>query len=256
MKVAGIQHDIVWEDAAATHARVAPRIAAAAAEGAELVVLTEMFSTGFSMNTEVIAQPVAGPSATFLADQAAEHGVWIAGSISTDPGDGGLAANRFHLVSPDGSTTTYDKIHPFTFAAEDEHYRAGDSFVAQEVAGVRLSLFVCYDLRFADEFWAVGPDTDCFVIVANWPAARSHHWSSLLVARAIENQCYVVAVNRVGFGGAKKSLEYSGDSVIIDPLGRTIAAATPGAEETILADVDPSEVVAVRDRFRFLQDRR
>ncbi|MEP6660111.1 MAG: nitrilase-related carbon-nitrogen hydrolase, partial [Acidimicrobiales bacterium] len=112
--------------------------------------------------------------------------------------------------------------------------------------------FVCYDLRFADEFWALAHDTDCYLIVANWPESRRHHWQSLLVARAIENQAYVVGVNRVGEGGR---LGYSGDSRIIDPLGEVIAGGAR-TEATLIAEVDPAMVRDVRARFPFLQDRR
>ena len=121
------------------------------------------------------------------------------------------------------------------------------------VEGLRLGLFVCYDLRFADEFWAVAPATDCYVVVANWPAARRHHWRSLLVARAIENQAYVVGVNRVGVDG--NGLEHAGDSMIVDPLGEVLASAA-GGETVLVADVDPAVVAGVRARFPFLADRR
>ena len=121
-----------------------------------------------------------------------------------------------------------------------------------EVKGLRLSLFVCYDLRFADEFWGLAHGTDAYLIVANWPATRRVHWSSLLRARAIENQAYVVGVNRVGTGGG---IDYSGDSAVIDPLGEVLASAA-GSETILLADLDGEVVVETRDRFRFLQDRR
>jgi predicted amidohydrolase len=112
--------------------------------------------------------------------------------------------------------------------------------------------FVCYDLRFADDFWITGPGTDLFLVVANWPASRRRHWSSLLVARAIENQCYVVGVNRVG---TADGLVYSGDSAIIDPAGDILVTAS-GVETVLTADVDAATVTDVRTRFPFLQDRR
>ncbi len=118
--------------------------------------------------------------------------------------------------------------------------------------GLRVTPFVCYDLRFADDFWARGPDTDLFLVVANWPAARRRHWSSLLVARAIENQCFVAGVNRVG---TADGLDYTGDSAIIDPLGEVLVSAA-GVETVLVADVDAGVVAGVRSRFPFLQDRR
>jgi len=253
VRVAAIQHDIVWEDAPATHEHVAPLIAKAASDGARLVVLTEMFSVGFTMATDRVAQPADGPSARFLFEQATTHGVWLAGSIpcrATTEGD--KPTNRMLLVSPDGVVAHYDKLHPFSFAGEDEHYAPGDATITVGVDGVRVTPFVCYDLRFANVFWDVAAGTDLYLVVANWPDARRHHWTALLTARAIEDQAYVVGVNRVGTGGG---LSYAGDSVILDPMGAVLAAA--GSDETLIAaDVDPAVVTDVRARFPFLADRR
>lgn len=252
MKVAAVQHDIVWEDREANFARLGPQIAAAAGAGARLVVLTEMFSTGFTLDVDRMAEPVDGPSATFLREQAATHGVWVCGSAPERTEGDDLPHNVLVLAGPDGSVHRYRKIHPFSYAREHERFGAGDAFVTVEVEGVRVSLFVCYDLRFADEFWALAHDTDLYVVVANWPESRRHHWRSLLVARAIENQAYVVGVNRVGDGDG---FEYSGDSRIVDPLGEVLAAGAR-TEALLVAEVDPAEVTRVRGRFPFLQDRR
>jgi predicted amidohydrolase len=252
MKVAAIQHDIAWEDPRATFLHVQPMVEQAAAEGARLIVLTEMFSTGFSMDTESIAEPVDGPSTRFLAEQAQHHGVWMAASLPERPEGQALPFNRLVLVAPDGTTHRYAKIHPFSYAREQERFAPGDVHVTVDVEGVRVSLFVCYDLRFADEFWALAHDTDCYLVVANWPESRREHWRALLVARAIENQAYVVGANRVGTGGG---LDYVGDSRIVDPLGEVLAEAT-GEEAVLIADVDPARVTEVRTKFPFLADRR
>jgi omega-amidase len=252
VRVSGIQHDIVWEQPDANFARLAPMIANAAAGGARLIVLTEMFSTGFSMATDRIAEPEAGPSVAFLVEQARAHGVWVCGSAPVRAGDADRPANRLVLAAPDGSLRHYDKIHPFSYGREHEHYAAGSSFLTVDIEGLRVSGFVCYDLRFADEFWALAPDTDCYVVVANWPASRRAHWKALLVARAIENQAYVVGVNRVGEG---RNLAYAGDSMIVDPLGEVLASAAQ-TETTISANVDAAQVAKVRAEFPFLQDRR
>jgi omega-amidase len=257
VKVAAVQHDIVWEDRQATFARLAPQVARAAAAGAELVLLSETFSTGFSM-TPGIGEPEDGPSAAFLAGQAAEHGVWVGGSCpEIAPGAGGGAAalpyNSFVLAGPDGTVHRYRKLHPFTHGGEHERFRAGDGPVTVTVDGVRITPFICYDLRFADVFWQAARDTDLYVVVANWPAARRLHWQALLQARAIENQAYVVGCNRVGTAG--DGTEHAGDSRIISPTGELLATAA-GIETILLADVDPAEVAATRDRFRFLADRR
>jgi predicted amidohydrolase len=256
LKVAAIQHDIVWHDREANFTRLAPAIAAAAGCGARLVVLTETFSTGFSFDTSGIGEDEGGPSSTFLADVAATHGIWVGGScpeIAADaPADDRRPSNVFVLAGPDGSQNRYRKIHPFSHAGEERYVRAGTDFVTVDVEGVRCSLFVCYDLRFADEFWGLARDTDAYLVVANWPAKRRRHWSSLLRARAIENQAYVIGVNRVGAGGG---LDYSGDSAIIDPLGDVLVTAA-SIETTLVADLDPAVVASTRDHFRFLQDRR
>lgn len=261
MRIAAVQHDIVWVDRDANFARLAPRVAAAAAGGADLVLLTETFSTGFAVDSPDLAEPEGGPSAQFLAEAAAAHSVWVGGSCpeipaGSDPADT-RPANSFVLAGPDGTVHRYHKTHPFTFSNEDQYFRAGESVrtVALDIGGepVRVSMFVCYDLRFADCFWDVGLDTDVFLVPANWPESRRHHWQSLLTARAIENQAYVVGCNRVGH--APNGLNYVGDSRIIDPLGENLAAGAQG--ETILfADVNPATVAEVRDRFRFLPDRR
>lgn len=254
MKVAVIQHDIAWEAPQQTHDRVRPMIHAAADDGARLVVLTEMFATGFSMASDRIAEPPEGPSTAFLAEQATAVGAWVCASVPTRDVVGALPVNRFVLAGPHGQLHHYDKLHPFTYAGEHEHYRGGDTSITVEVEeGLRLTPFVCYDLRFADDFWALAPHTDVYVVVANWPASRAVHWQTLLRARAIENQAYVVGANRVGQGNG---IDYRGDSCIVDPFGELLAVANPGVEQTITADVDAARVRDVRARYPFLRDRR
>jgi predicted amidohydrolase len=255
--VAALQHDIVWEDPNANFTRLAPMIESAAADGARLIVLTETYSTGFSSRTDHIAEPVDGPSTRFLAAQASTHGVWLCGSLpERRPGDA-RPVNCLVLAGPGGELHRYAKLHPFTHAGEHERFASGDAPVTVDVEGVRCSLFVCYDLRFADDFWPLAPATDCYVVVANWPAARRTHWSILLRARAIENQAYVVGVNRAGSGGG---LDYAGDSAVIGPFGEELAVAPDagdvGPEVALVADVDPAHVADVRARYPFLADRR
>lgn len=249
--VAAVQHDIVWEQPAENFVRLAPKIARAAADGARLVVLAEMYSTGFSMHTERTAEPVDGPSAQFLVDQARTHHVWVCASVPEQTDAHEHPYNQLILAGPDGTTHRYAKIHPFTYGREREHFATGTDFLTVDVEGVRCSFFVCYDLRFADEFWALAPQTDCYVVPANWPAARAHHWTTLLRARAIENQAYVVGVNRVGTGGR---LHYDGDSMIVDPFGDVVEAGH--GEMTLTGIVDPERVRTVRSEYPFLQDRR
>lgn len=260
MKVAAVQHDIVWCDRRANFDRLAPRIAAAADEGARLVVLSETFSTGFAVGSDDFAEPEDGPSSEFLRATAVRHGIWLAGScpeIPAAPSTGSSStdrrpANTLVLADPTGDVNRYRKIHPFTYGGEDRHVRPGTDLVTVRVDDLRVSLFVCYDLRFADEFWQLALDTDVYLVPANWPASRREHWSTLLRARAIENQAYVIGCNRVGEGGG---LQYSGDSLIVDPFGEILAEGHH-EECTLLADITAERVADVRDRFRFLPDRR
>ena len=251
MKVAVVQHDIVWEDKDANFAHLAPMIGSAAGTGARLVVLSETFSTGFSMRTERTAEPEGGPSSQFLASQAKEHGVWVCGSCPEVADGAERPRNTLVLAAPDGTTHRYRKIHRFAYGGEDRSFDAGSERVTVEVEGLRVSLFVCYDLRFADDWWALAADTDAYVCVANWPEARRAHWSALLRARAIENQAYVIACNRVGSGG---KLDYAGDSAVIDPLGEALATGSR-TEALLVADVTPERVADVRSSLPFLADR-
>jgi predicted amidohydrolase len=252
MRIAAVQHDIVWEDRDANFGRLASQVAGAVGAGAELVLLTETFSTGFSM-TPGIGEPEGGPSSQFLRDRAAEHGVWVAGTCPEIAEGEELPYNSFVLAGPDGTTHRYRKLHPFTHAGEHERFRAGEKPVTLQIGDLRVTPFVCYDLRFADVFWKAAPETDVYLVPANWPSPRRLHWQALLQARAIENQAYVVGCNRVGAAG--DGTEHVGDSRIVSPMGELLATAA-GVETIVLADVDPAEVTATRDRLRFLPDRR
>ena len=258
MRVAVVQHDPVWEDAAATCDQLTPVVAAAAAAGSRLVVLPEMFAVGFSMRTEVTGEPEDGPTVTWMREQAATHDVWVLGSVPERRDDDPRPRNCCHVVSPDGETVArYDKVYRFTYAGEDEHVApqqlpADGELVTVEIEGVRVTPIICYDLRFADLTWKAAERTDCFVVPASWPAPRREHWRTLLRARAIENQAWVVAANRVGHDDG---LDYAGDSAVIDPMGRVVAEAA--LRPTMLfAEVDAATVTATRDAYRFMADRR
>jgi predicted amidohydrolase len=261
LTVAAVQHDIAWNDRDANFDRLAPKIAGAVACGAQLVLLTETFSTGFGFGSAGFESEITGgPSSQFLGEQAKEHGVWVGGScpeIHPDaPDDDQRPSNCFVLAGPDGTQHRYRKIHPFSHAGEERFVRAGTDLVTVAVEGFRVSMFVCYDLRFADEFWELAPDTDLYLVPANWPEKRREHWMPLLTARAIENQAYVVGVNRVGAaGGEGGTLTYAGDSRIVDPAGELLATASR-SESILLAEISTERVAEIRDHFRFLPDRR
>ncbi len=248
MKVGLVQFDIAWEDAAENHRRVAKRLEEAAGLGARLAILPEMFCTGFSMDAARIAQSPGGSTEAFLKRQASALGLWVIGSIA----EAGEPAprNTALIVSPDGGVQRYSKIHPFTYAGEHRHYAPGDRIVTVEIDGVRVTPFICYDLRFPEPFRVAAAGTDLFVVVANWPEPRREHWRTLLRARAIENQAFVAGVNRVGDGG---KLHYAGDSALIDPLGEAIAEA--GDEEAVLVgEIEVERVRRGREHFPVLAD--
>jgi predicted amidohydrolase len=252
MKVAVVQVDTAWADRDANFAQLDPLVETAASNGASLVLLTEMFSTGFVVDRSDIGEPEGGVSSQFLTQMAAQHNIWIGGSCPEVTKDDHRPFNSFVLVSPQGEQHRYHKIHPFTFGGEDTHFRPGTDFVTVDVDGIRVTLFVCYDLRFADEFWKTAKDTDVYLVPGNWPASRREHWMALLRARAIENQVFVIGCNRIGTGGG---LTYAGDSRVINPLGEVIAEALDQAI-ILYADISAEEVKTVRTTFPFMQDRR
>jgi predicted amidohydrolase len=211
-----------------------------------------MFSTGFVVDRDDIGEPLDGPSSQFLSTMAKEHNVWVAGSCPEISDDDARPFNSLVVASPHGIENRYNKIHPFTYGGEHNHFRAGDSHQSVTAHGVRISLSVCYDLRFADEYWAQAHNTDLYIVPANWPASRREHWMTLLKARAIENQAYVIGCNRVGDGGG---LHYAGDSMIINPLGEVLAMGAD-SQTILFADIDPEVVLTTRTKFPFLQDRR
>lgn len=250
MKVALIQLDIAWEDPAENHRRAERRIREAAALGATLVVLPEMFTCGFSMRAAELAEPEGGPTEQWMTEVASGMDVWILGGIPQQSSAG--PRNRAVLVSPSGAIQRFTKLHPFSFADEPAHYAAGDELVTWNVEGLRVTPFICYDLRFPEIFRQQVDQTDLYVVIANWPERRRAHWQALLLARAIENQAFVAGVNRVGDGDG---MHYSGDSALISPWGERLAG---GAEQegVFVAEVTAVAVADARERFPVLKDRR
>ena len=250
MKVALVQLDTVWEDVPASRARAAPLLERAAREGARLAVLPEMYSTGFSMHPERVAEPPGGPSEAFLVERARALGLFLLASVPQK--DGGRPRNVALLVAPDGAVTRYAKIHPFSFAGEDRVYEAGAGIVTAEVEGVRVTPFVCYDLRFPEPFRLAADRTDLFAVVSNWPERRQAHLTALLQARAIENLAYVVGVNRTGEGDG---VRYVGRSAAFSPWGERLVEADE-SQCVVFCDVDPAVVARARETFPALRDRR
>ncbi|HSB63161.1 MAG TPA: nitrilase-related carbon-nitrogen hydrolase [Thermoanaerobaculia bacterium] len=257
MRVALLQMDLAWEDWKANHARAAKLLKRAADAGADLALLPEMFATGFSMDGAKIAQPPGGPSERWLRGVARGLGLHlVAGLAETCDAAGAPSAlprNNALWVTPEGEVARYTKLHPFSFAGENETFAPGENVVTWEIGGVRVTPQVCYDLRFPEPFRLAADGTDLFAVVANWPERRRAHWQLLLKARAIENLCYVAGVNRVGDDG--KGFHHAGDSAVISPWGETLASAAE-IETVLLVDVDPAAVADARAKFPVLKDRK
>lgn len=246
MKTTILQLDIEW---AAPQANI-ERANRAIDEnpGSDLYVLPEMFSTGFCTNPEGVAEPIEGPSLNWMKSKAVQTNAAIAGSVAVS--DGERYFNRFYFVKPSGQVVWYDKRHLFTYGGEHLHFTAGEERVVVEWRGVRILLEVCYDLRFP--VWARNRgDYDMILYVASWPVPRIAVWSALLVARAIENQCYVAGVNRVG---SDPACQYNGGSVIIDPYGATLACCANERECAASATIDMPLLEAFRQKFPVLND--
>jgi predicted amidohydrolase len=243
-----VQPDIVWEDKAANMQQYEQMINSITGSR-HVVVLPEMFSTGFSMAPERLAEPMEGPSVTWMAEMAVKHKCILTGSLILE--EEGKYFNRMLWAQPNGVISYYDKRHLFAYAHEDKHYKAGDTRVIAQVNGWKINLQVCYDLRFP--VWArnQGEEYDILLYVANWPEARSLAWKTLLQARAIENQCYVVGVNRVGQD--PKGNNYSGDSSVFGPLGEKIwqHSGTPACHTITL---EKKQLEETRGKFPFLND--
>ncbi len=231
LRVTLIQADLAWQDPATNRRNLAAHFRGLAGH-TDLIVLPEMFTTGFSMAADSLAETMAGATVGWLREEAAAIGCAITGSLIVE--ENGRHYNRLVWATPDGNLAHYDKRHLFRMAREQEHYAAGNRRLVVELKGWRLCPLVCYDLRFPVWSRSRG-DYDVLLYVANWPARRRAAWSALLRARAIENVCYVVGVNRVGKDGNGAS--YSGDSVALDFLGQVLGGDRDGDfVETVVLD--------------------
>lgn len=238
-----VQSMLHWEDAEANRAMFGDMLSTLKGM-TDLIVLPEMFTTGFSMRSTELAEDMSGPTVAWMTEQAKATNAAIYGSVIIT--EGGHAFNRGLFVTPEGSVTVYDKRHLFRFASETDHYRAGTERVIVEWRGWRILLQICFDLRFP-VFARNRGDYDAILYVANWPEARRFPWSQLLIARAIENQCYVAGVNRVGMDG--KGIHYSGDSVVVDPRGATIASVEPAHEGLATVNLEWGALEDFRAKF-------
>lgn len=237
-----------WEDAAANRAMLAAKLSPLKGT-TDLVLLPEMFTTGFSMRSAEMAEDMEGPTVAWLREQASWLDAALYGSVIIREGE--RCFNRGLFVTPEGAITVYDKRHLFRFADETSHYAAGKERVVVHWRGWRLLLQICFDLRFP-VFARNRGDYDAILYVANWPEARRYPWSQLLIARAIENQCCVLGANRVGMDG--KGIHYTGDSVAIDPKGAVIASCAPSQECAVTCVLDGDALAEFRQKFPVAQE--
>jgi predicted amidohydrolase len=252
MRVSFAQFDIVWEDRLANYEKVELFAKDASVNGAQLLVLPEMFSTGFSMNTAVTAEKIDGETASFVRALAKKYRLAVLAGLVLE-GDGGKGRNASLIVDKNGrDLAMYTKTHLFAYADEHAHHQQGDGPVIFEIEGIRCVSYICYDLRFPELFRKTAERCHAVFVIASWPKSRQSHWDTLLPARAVENQQYVIGVNRVGRGG---EIEYSGGSVAYDPQGNPITAADD-KEGLFLADISKETVLETRKAMPFLKDRR
>ncbi len=238
--------DIAWGDCQGNVRRADAMIDNA--PEADLYILPEMFSTGFAADPEGMAESENGKTVEWMRRKAVAKDAAIAGSLAIR--SGGRYFNRLYFVKPDGDVTTYDKRHLFSYAGENLHYTRGEERVIVEWRSVRIMLQVCYDLRFP-VFSRNHGDYDMIIYVASWPTSRIKVWDTLLHARALENQCYVAGVNRVG---RDPNCEYCGNSLIISPYGENLAVCGSGEESAKMAEIEMEMLRSFRKKFPVIDD--
>ena len=246
LKVALLQTTISWEDPEANMARYQQMLEAV--NSVDLIVLPEMFTTGFSMTPGNIDPIYQIKAVEWMKQQAVKHKSAITGSIISSEGEHFF--NRLYFITAEGDIHTYDKRHTFTLAGEDKIYQRGNKKLIVNYRGFRICPMICYDLRFP--VWSRNvEDYDVLLYVANWPAPRVHAWDTLLKARAIENMVYCVGLNRIGED--MNGLNYVGHSAVYDSLGETVAFSD--REDLIYAELDQDHLNETRNKLMFLQDR-
>ena len=261
LTITTIQTDLAWEDKTANLQRLEEKIINIS-DRTEVVILPEMFSTGFSMRPEALAEKMEGPTVAWMKRVAAEKRIILTGSVIIE--EDGKYFNRLIWMLPNGQYGNYDKRHLFAYAGEGEKYTAGQKRLIASVKGWKINLQVCYDLRFPvwarqtpdgphaqDSGAAAAHEYDLLIYIANWPERRSLAWKTLLQARAIENQAYVAGVNRVGNDG--HNIYHSGDSMIIDPLGEVLYHNSR-EEDIFTYTFQKDKLEEARSRFPFWRD--
>ena len=249
LKIALIQSDLVWESPKQNRWNFSEKITAISQQ-ADLIILPEMFTTGFTMNAIALAETMQGETVSWMLEMAKKSNAAIIGSLIIV--EEKKYYTRLLFVHPEGKIETYDKRHTFTLAGEDKVYTAGNKKIIVAYKGWKICPLVCYDLRFP--VWARNTENyDVLLYVANWPKPRITAWDALLKARAIENMSYCVGVNRVGLD--INNYEYIGSSAVYDVLGKQISNIALGKEKTEIIVLDKNHIKKYRDRLQFLGDK-
>ena len=247
MKIALVQTSLSWEDPTENRSHLAQKITGFMKE-VDLIVLPEMFSSGFTMQPKAVAEQMEGETLSWLHHLAKAKDCAITGSLVIE--ENGKYYNRLVFVTPDGGIKTYDKRHLFTLAGEDKVYTAGTEKVIIEYKGFKICPLICYDLRFP-AFSRNKEAYDILLYVANWPKARVHAWDILLKARAVENMCYTVGVNRIGTD--HNQLDYIGHSQVVDYLGNYVLEPQE-SDGVYIITLDKPKMLETREKLAFLED--
>ena len=249
LHVVGIQADLFWENPSKNRASFEEKINGLP-ENTDLIVLPEMFTTGFTMNPQKVAEKMDGPSVSWMQKIALQKQVAITGSLVIEQNQNYY--NRLVFVHPSGTIESYDKKHSFTLAGEDKVYTAGNQKLIVRYKGWRICPLICYDLRFP--VWARNTENyDVLIFMANWPVTRIKAWETLLKARAIENMSYVIGINRTGLD--KNKYEYSGNSLIVDFLGEELSNLQKNKIGLVTAVISKTNQNEIRKKLGFLNDK-
>lgn len=250
MRISLIELNIEWEAKVSNYERVSSLLEIAASNKCDVAVLPEMFNTGFSMNIDHIGEEINGSADAFLSKSAKRYNMNIIAGFPVKDKKEHKGKNIAAIYTRSGERIAeYAKIHPFTPLKEHIYYSSGSKTVVFPIDGIPSSVFLCFDLRFPEIFRKVARDVYIIFVLANWPSSREDHWRTLLKARAIENQCFVVGVNRKGIDG--NNIHYSGGSGIFNPMGEEIELKSM-AGDLLIGKIEPEVVINIRSRYPFL----
>jgi predicted amidohydrolase len=254
LKIGIVQTDLFWEKAEENRQMLNPKIAKLAREGAQLIIMPEMVNSGFSMDTKKIAERPKGKTQQWMQAKSQEHNVTLIASLCVE--ENRQYFNRLVICAPNQKTKHYDKRHLFAFGEEDKYYTAGNKQQILSLYDWNISFGICYDLRFPvwlkNRYQHNSYGYDVLVLVANWPEKRNYQWEQLLIARAIENQAFVVGVNRIGKDG--REIDYCGNSLVVNPIGKILYCGAKGKEDIAIAELEKERLIYYRERMNCGKD--